>query len=101
MRRRAFSLVELLVVIAILVLLMALLAPRSTRFSAAGRSHGRGQAVGDQIALARQTAIAKNQIVTLRFSRCQVKELSRSLAIGACRLSHSRTMELSSRSRVL
>jgi len=67
MMRRAFSLVELLVVIAILVLLMALLAPAFNSVLRGGAITRSGQAVGDQIALARQTAIAKNQIVTVRF----------------------------------
>lgn len=67
MRRRAFSLVELMVVIAILVVLMALLAPALNSVLRGGAITRSGQLVSDQLASARQAAITKNQIVTVRF----------------------------------
>jgi uncharacterized protein (TIGR02596 family) len=67
MRRRAFSLVELLVVMAIMVLVLTLLTPAFNSVLRGGAITRSGQSVSDQLALARQTAIARNQIVTVRF----------------------------------
>lgn len=66
MRRRAFSLVELLVVVAILVLLLTLIAPAFNSALRGGAITRSGQTLSDQIAFARQAAIARNQTVTLR-----------------------------------
>lgn len=67
MRRRAFSLVELLVVMAIMVLILTLITPAFNSVLRGGAITRSGQTVSDQLALARQTAIARNQIVTVRF----------------------------------
>ncbi len=64
---RAFSLVELLVVIALIVILAALVVPAFTAIGGAGSVTSAGDIVAGQLDLARQTAMAENSRVELRF----------------------------------
>lgn len=67
--RRAFSLVEMLVVIAIMIVLMAVMIPASSSLMGGmniGRSAGM---VTDELNFARQTALARNRDVEVRFYR--------------------------------
>ncbi len=65
-RSSAFSLIELLVVIAIIVILSVLATAGLNRVSRSTKLANAGQRLGDQIALARQTAVARNLPVEVR-----------------------------------
>jgi len=62
----AFSLVELLVVIAIMALLIAAAVPALSSVAQGSNLHRAGQMVGDQITLARLTAVSRNREVQVR-----------------------------------
>lgn len=66
MRQRAFSLVELLLVVVILMIVLSFTLPAINSVVRGGSITRAGQMVGDQIALARQAAVARNQTVELR-----------------------------------
>lgn len=70
-----FTLVELLVVMAIIGLLAAMVAPAATSMMKGTQLTQAGQIVHDQIAFARQTALAKNRSVEVRFYRYGDPEL--------------------------
>jgi uncharacterized protein (TIGR02596 family) len=65
--RSGFSLVELLVVIAILVLLAAVSLPAFNSVTRGSNLQRAGQMIGDQFALARQEAVARNRDVMVQF----------------------------------
>lgn len=67
MRRRAFSLVELLMVISIIAIIVALLVPAFNQIGRAQALATGASAVIDQLAFARQTALAQNRVVEVRF----------------------------------
>jgi len=62
-----FSLIELLVVVAIIVLLAVLATSGLNNVSRSTKLASAAQLLGDQIALARQTAVARNLPVEVRF----------------------------------
>jgi len=62
-----FSIVELLMVVAIIVLVMSLMVPAASSFHSSLTLSAAGQAVFDSLALARQSALTRNQIVAMRF----------------------------------
>ena len=64
---KGFTLLELLVVISILILVMALAAPAVNSVMRGSQISQAGQAVNDQLSLARQTALSKNHAVEVRF----------------------------------
>lgn len=64
---RAFSLIELLVVIAIMGLMMTLAMPAITQTLRASKLTTAGQAVMDELNLARQTALSRNAVVEVRY----------------------------------
>lgn len=67
MKNRGFSLIELLVVMAIITLVIGLLVPA---FSSIGRAQALtsgGSAIIDSLTSARQTALAQNRVVEVRF----------------------------------
>jgi uncharacterized protein (TIGR02596 family) len=63
----AFSLIELLVVMAVLAILVSVSVPALTSLTAGSNLNRAGQLVGDQIAMARQEAVAKNRDVQIVF----------------------------------
>ena len=63
----AFSLVEMLVVIAIIAIMTALIAPAFTNIGKASNLTDAGSVLVDNLTLARQTALAKNASVEVRF----------------------------------
>lgn len=63
----AFSLPELLAVLAILAVLMGLVVPALNQSLKASRMTTAGQAVMDELNLARQNAVSRNSIVEVRF----------------------------------
>lgn len=65
--RGGFSLVELLMVMAIIVLVMALVVPAASSLRSSFALNAAGQAVFDSLALARQSALTRNQVVAMRF----------------------------------
>ncbi len=67
MKRGAFSLLEMIVVVAIIGLLAALILPAFTNVFRAQSLTGAGASVVDELALARQTALAQNRVVEVRF----------------------------------
>ncbi len=67
MKRRGFSLIELLVVIAIITIIVGLIAPAFTSLSRAQSLTTGAASVVDQLNLARQTALARNRVVEVRF----------------------------------
>lgn len=66
-RQAGFSLVELLVVMAIVVLLMAIVVPAVSTVFRAGELGRAGRVLADEIALARQEAVARQRDVEVRF----------------------------------
>ena len=64
---RAFSLVELLVVIAVIAIVAGFAVPAVTTMLKGSQLTQGSQAVVDQIALARQTALSKNRSMEVRF----------------------------------
>lgn len=66
-RPGAFTLVELLVVMGIMVLLIAVAGPTAIQILRGSNVTQSGEMVGDQLVLARQTAITKNRPVEVRF----------------------------------
>lgn len=64
---RAFSLIELLVVIGIMAILAAVAIPSLTGNNSALQLSGAAQRVADEINLAHQTAMTRNQPVEVRF----------------------------------
>jgi prepilin-type N-terminal cleavage/methylation domain-containing protein len=80
--RVGFSLVELLVVIAILVLLATVSLPAFNSITRGSNLQRAGQMIGDQFALARQEAVARNRDVIVQFyettdsmGRCEISRL--------------------------
>lgn len=67
MRTRGFSLLELLVVMAVIATLMALAAPAVTAINRGTHLTAGGNLLVDNLKLARQTAIAQNKPVEVRF----------------------------------
>ena len=67
MKRRAFSLVELLTVISIITIIMGLVVPAFTSMGRAQSLSTGAATVIDHLALARQTALASNRLVEVRF----------------------------------
>lgn len=65
--KSGFTLVEMLAVIAMIGILAALTIPAMTSVSISMNVTRAGQLVGDQIALARQMAVARNRPVAVRF----------------------------------
>ncbi|CAN5346023.1 hypothetical protein BH09VER1_BH09VER1_27920 [soil metagenome] len=65
----AFSLIELLTVLAIIALMAVLSAPAINQMLRATKLTTSGQAVIDELNLARQTALSKNACVEVRFYR--------------------------------
>lgn len=70
-RREAFSLVELLVVLAIIGLLAAASIPMISSLLESSNLTRGGQIVADQFNLARQTSVARNAAVEVRFFKLQ------------------------------
>ncbi len=68
-RERAFSLIEILVVVALVVILSVLTIPALTSTQSALEITRAAQGLSDSLNLARQTALARNRTVTLRFFR--------------------------------
>lgn len=66
-RRQAFSLIELLITMAIIMALASLLTPAFTTISQGSNLTRAGQMIGDQLALARQEAVARNCEMEVRF----------------------------------
>jgi uncharacterized protein (TIGR02596 family) len=66
MKNRAFSLIELLMVMAVIAIVVALTLPAFQNFGKAQALTGAGSNLLDQLALARQTAVARNRTVELR-----------------------------------
>ena len=64
--RAAFSIVELLVVIAVILLLTSLTIPAFNSIAVGSNLNRSGQLVGDQISLARLTAVTKNREMQVR-----------------------------------
>ena len=67
MKQRAFSLVELLFVMVIIAIIATLTLPAFNSMGKAQALTGAGSALLDQFALARQTAVAQNRVVEVRF----------------------------------
>jgi len=67
--QRAFTLVELLVVLSIVGIIVAFTVPAMNSVMGGSQITQAGQMVGDQLALARQTALSKNHTVEVRFYR--------------------------------
>lgn len=76
-RFRAFTLVELLVVMAIMVLLIAIVGPTAIQMLRGSNITQSGEMVGDQLVLARQTALTKNRPVEVRFYELPVASADR------------------------
>lgn len=70
-RKHAFTLVEMLIVTSIVGLLLALVVPVTNGVVQANQITTASQIVVDQLNLARQTAIARNRVVELRFYQCR------------------------------
>jgi uncharacterized protein (TIGR02596 family) len=68
-QRRAVTLLELLVVISLLILLMTIIVPAVTHMLHSSQLAQAGQLLSDQLALARQFALAKNLPMEVRFYR--------------------------------
>jgi uncharacterized protein (TIGR02596 family) len=68
-RRRAFSLIELLMVISIIAIIVALTVPAFNQIGRAQALAKGTSAVIDLLAFARQTALAQNRVVEVRFYR--------------------------------
>jgi len=66
-RGAAFTLIELLVVISIVSLLLALVVPVTSGVAKANQISMGIQTVVDELSLARQTALARNRVVEVRF----------------------------------
>jgi hypothetical protein len=66
-RAAAFTLIELLVVVAMIALIVAAMAPMVLGSLVSTRLTTAGQAVGGQISLARQLAVARSETVEVRF----------------------------------
>lgn len=67
MKQRAFSLVELLVVMVIIAIIASLTIPAFTSLGKAQALGTAGSNILDQLALARQTAVAQNRVVEVWF----------------------------------
>lgn len=63
----AFSLIELLAVMAVVAIIIAISLPAFTSLTSGSNLNRAGQMVGDQIALARQEAVARNRDVQVTF----------------------------------
>lgn len=63
----AFSLIELLAVMAVIALVVAVTLPAFTSLASGSNLNRAGRMVGDQIALARQEAVARNRDVQVTF----------------------------------
>jgi prepilin-type N-terminal cleavage/methylation domain-containing protein len=68
-KSRAFSLLELLIVIAILAMLSSVTVAGFNSIVASSRMDLAGRIVVDEIALARQMAVSRNENVLLRFQK--------------------------------
>ena len=68
-QRRAFSLIELLVVCAIIGIIVGFTIPAATTMMRGSQLTQGSQLLNDQIGLARQTALARNRAVEVRFFR--------------------------------
>lgn len=68
-RRAAFSLVELLVVVAVIAVIVAFAIPAANSMLRGSQLTQGSQSLGDQIGLARQSAISRNHPVEVRFYR--------------------------------
>jgi len=62
-----FTLIELLVVLAIMAILMAFVVPAATNMMRGNSLSSAGQIITDRLSLARQTAVARNRTVEVRF----------------------------------
>lgn len=67
MKQRAFSLIELLVVMVIIGIIAMLTMPAFNNLGKAQALTSAGASLLDQLALARQTAVAQNRVVEVRF----------------------------------
>ena len=63
----AFSLVELLIVVAIIILLASAVIPATSNVLKGANLNRAGQMVSDQLSVARQEAVSRNQDVEVRF----------------------------------
>lgn len=69
LRRSAFSLVELLVVVAVIAIIISFAIPAANSMLKGSQLTQGSQALGDQIAFARQAALSHNRPVEVRFYR--------------------------------
>jgi uncharacterized protein (TIGR02596 family) len=67
MKQRAFSLIELLMVMAIIAIIAAVTLPAFNNLGKAQSLSSAGSNLLDQFALARQSAVAQNRVVEMRF----------------------------------
>ena len=67
MKQRAFSLIELLVVMVIIGIIAMVTLPAFNNLGKAQALTSAGSSLLDQLALARQTAVAQNRVVEVRF----------------------------------
>ena len=92
MKQRAFSLVELLFVMVIIAIVAALTLPAFNSMGKAQALSGAGSTLVDQLALARQTAVAQNRVVEVRFYKRRENPSQPASSANPARFRSYRTM---------